>query len=144
MSQQENIPFDNISIAKIRSNLRHASIVINELNASAGWWTNLATGESMITGPGQTPKRNVPEMLMLIVTEVSEAMEGYRKGCKDDHLPHRDMMEVELADALIRILDMAGGIGLDIGGAVAEKLKYNLDRADHKIENRLKDGGKKA
>ena len=125
----------------IQHNLNSVAAIINQRNAAAGWWTNLETGESMLTKAGEKPKRNVPEMLMLIVTEVSEAMEGYRKGIKDDHLPHRDMLEVELADALIRILDMAHGIGYDIGGAVAEKLEW---RADHKIENRLKDGGKKA
>lgn len=128
----------------IQHNLNSVAAIINQRNAAAGWWTNLETGESMLTKAGEKPKRNVPEMLMLIVTEVSEAMEGYRKGIKDDHLPHRDMLEVELADALIRILDMAHGIGYDIGGAVAEKLEYNMRRADHKIENRLKDGGKKA
>ena len=130
--------------AHVQHNLNSVAAIINQRNVAAGWWTNLETGESMITQAGEKPKRNVPEMLMLIVTEVAEAMEGYRKGIKDDHLPHRDMLEVELADALIRILDMAHGIGYDIGGAVAEKLDYNMRRADHKIENRLKDGGKKA
>ena len=65
------------------------------------------------------------------------------KDLMDDHLPHRKMMEVELADAMIRICDLAGGKGYDLGGAIAEKLAYNAQRADHKIENRIKDGGKK-
>jgi DNA-directed RNA polymerase subunit alpha len=58
----------------------------------------------------------------------------------DDHLVNRPMLEVELADAVIRILDMAGGLGLDVAGAIAEKLNYNDSRADHKPENRAKDG----
>ena len=33
--------------------------------------------------------------------------------------------------------------GLDIGGAIMEKLEYNKNRADHKIENRKLNGGKK-
>lgn len=80
--------------------------------------------------------------LMLCVSELSEAMEGDRKGLTDDHLPHRPMREVELADAVIRIFDLAGAYGLDIEGAIAEKLDYNKQRADHKPENRAKDGGK--
>lgn len=99
------------------------------------WWTNLKTGKPL--------KRNVGEMLMLCVSELAEAMEGDRKGLMDDHLPHRKMMEVELADCLIRILDICGGLGLDLGGAFVEKLAYNRTRADHKPENRLKKGGKK-
>lgn len=69
-------------------------------------------------------------------------MEGLRKNLPDDKLPHRRMMEVELADALIRILDLAGAMNMDIGGAMAEKLAFNRTRADHKPENRAAAGGK--
>lgn len=87
--------------------------------------------------------RETGTCLMLIVSEIAEAMEGDRKSMMDDHLPHRKMIEVELADAVIRIMDLAGREGLDLGGAVVEKLIYNQQRADHKPENRMKDGGKK-
>lgn len=80
---------------------------------------------------------------MLIVSEIAEAMEGERKDLMDDKLPHRKMVEVELADALIRIFDYAGAYGLDLQGAYEEKKAYNKVRADHKPENRLKEGGKK-
>lgn len=78
--------------------------------------------------------RNKGELLMLIVTEISEAMEGERKQLMDDKLPHRRMAEVELADALIRILDYAAGYGYDLQGAFDEKLAYNAKREDHKLE----------
>lgn len=99
------------------------------------WWTNLETGERL--------NRNVPEMLMLCVSELAEAMEGHRKSLPDDKLPHRSMFEVELADCIIRIFDIAGGLGLDLGGALEEKLEYNKTRPDHQIENRKAEGGKK-
>lgn len=105
------------------------------LSAKGGWWTNLETDEPLV--------RNKGEMLMLMVTEISEAMEGVRKGLPDDKLPHRPMEEVELADAMIRIFDYAGGFGFDLGGALVEKLRFNQTREDHKLENRKKDGGKK-
>lgn len=107
-------------------------------SVAAGWWTDLETGEPMVNRP-----HIVGEKLMLIVSEVSEAMEGHRKGLADDKLPHRPMIEVELADAVIRIADLAGALGLDLGGAIAEKLAYNQQRPDHKPENRKADGGKK-
>jgi NTP pyrophosphatase (non-canonical NTP hydrolase) len=75
-------------------------------------------------------------------SELSEALEGIRKGKRDDHLPHRLAVEVELADAVIRIMDYCGARGLDLGGAMGEKLAYNKQRQDHKVENRRKSGGK--
>jgi len=80
--------------------------------------------------------------IALIHSEISEAMEGVRKDLMDDHLPHRKMVEVELADAIIRILDMGGALGLDIAGAIAEKNEYNSKREDHKLEVRQSEGGK--
>lgn len=99
------------------------------------WWVDLQTGERINRNPG--------EMLMLVVSEVAEAMEGVRKGLMDDKLPHRPAEEVEMADALIRILDYCEGRGLDIAGAVAEKMAYNRNREDHTREARLAAGGKK-
>ena len=115
-------------------------VVLNDLcsithEANKTWWLDPATGEPII--------RNVGEMLMLCVSELSEAMEGHRKNLKDDKLPLRSMFEVELADCLIRIFDLAGGLGLDLGGAFVEKMAYNSIRADHRLENRIKEGGKK-
>jgi NTP pyrophosphatase (non-canonical NTP hydrolase) len=52
------------------------------------------------------------------------------------------MIEVELADAVIRIADLAGALELDLGSAIAEKMAYNAQRADHKPEARAAAGGK--
>lgn len=89
-----------------------------------------------------TIHRNKGELLMLTVSEIAEAMEGERKSLPDDHLPHRPMVEVEIADTFIRLLDYAGAFNLDVWGALWEKLEYNRQRADHKIENRMAEGGK--
>lgn len=96
----------------------------------------LHTGESLIG------VRNVPEMLMLIVSEASEAMEAFRKSLADDKLPDRPGIEVELADAIIRIMDLGGALNLDLPGAVVAKQAFNRNRPDHQRENRLAEGGK--
>lgn len=70
------------------------------------WWSDLTTGEPI--------KRDRRELLMLTVSEVSEGMEGVRKNLKDDKLVHREMIEVEMADAYIRLLDLAGGFGIEL------------------------------
>lgn len=115
--------------------------VINQMcqevhEANKKWWTDIYTGEYPIN-------RNVGELLCLVHSEISEALEGHRKSLMDDKLPHRPMIEVELADAIIRIFDIAAGLNLDLGGAYVEKMAYNAQRADHKIENRKLEGGKK-
>jgi len=126
-------------------NYSHASAInlfaadCHAASRKAGWYTDLATGKAL--------DRNVPEMLMLIVSEVSEAMEGIRKSkpgkvLMDDKLPNRPMAEVELADAMIRIGDLAAFLGYDLGGAIVEKMAFNRTRLDHQIENRQKAGGK--
>lgn len=121
-------------------NVRHAADILvaacHGAAVKAGWWTDLHTGESLLG------KRNVPEMLMLIVSEIAEGMEGHRKKLMDDKLPHRPMLEVELADAVIRIADLAGSLGYDLGAAIAEKMAFNATRPDHKREARLAAGGK--
>jgi NTP pyrophosphatase (non-canonical NTP hydrolase) len=115
------------------------------LARDSGWWNDSSGREQTYTyAPGirNASSRNIGELLCLIHSEISEAMEGARKGLYDDKLPHRPMLEVELADAVIRIFDMAGGLNLDLPGAISEKLQYNASRADHKPENRAKTGGK--
>lgn len=180
-------------------NINDWAVKIYDQNVKVGWWDN--------------PDRCLYETLQLVSTEVAEATEGERKGLMDDHLPHRKMAEVELADAMIRMLDIGGRLelkyepiveahrwcdqadasiakqhlglnaaiidfahvlehveavqedylklefhysqvvnslfhvarrqGYDLATAVAEKHEYNRNRADHKRENRAKEGGKK-
>lgn len=127
-------------VARIADSLTHLQAIIYRGNVDAGWWKNIATGEAH-------PKGDVTlqlSKLALVHSEVSEAVEGVRKGLMDDHLKERPMAEVELADAIIRAFDLAGHEGWDLAGAIVEKLYYNAQRADHKIENRLAEGGKKA
>ena len=109
--------------------------ICHSASRNAGWWHDIKTGESL--------KRNKGEMLMLMVSELAEAMEADRKSLQDDHLPQYDGVSVEMADCLIRICDFVGGFGLKTAEAMADKIEYNANRADHKIENRLKDNGKK-
>lgn len=123
--------------SEISGDINRAAEYCNYLATQAGWWTDIETGESRVG------KRNRPEMLMLMVSELSEAMEGLRKDKMDDHLPYRKMEEVELADCVIRIFDYAHAHGYDLGGAMADKLIYNQQRPDHKPENRKLLGGKK-
>lgn len=112
---------------------------------TAGWWRDPKTGMDLrqeARDGTRFGKALVAEKLCLIHSEVSEAMEGARKSLPDDKLPHRSMIEVELADAIIRIGDLAGALGLDLGGAIAEKMAFNAVRPDHKAENRTAEGGK--
>lgn len=117
-------------------------------SVDAGWWKQDKRDLKVVLAHPASPSEQflgaaiVGQKLCLIHSEVSEAMEGHRKGLMDDKLPHRTMIEVELADAVIRIADLAGALDLDLGGAIAEKMAFNKIRPDHKPENRALPGGK--
>lgn len=75
-------------------NINEYSGRIYQQNVERGWWDD--------------PNRCRFTCLQLVNTEIAEATEGDRKNLMDDHLPHRRMAEVEIADTLIRLLDLAG------------------------------------
>ncbi len=127
---------------------------LNELaarvhKANAKWWVDIETGRPIA--------RNMGEVLMLVVSELSEALEGHRKNLMDDKLPHRPMVEVELADAYIRLLDVAGGFGfrverlksvfgiypnfgenlIELTGTVVEMHRINKYRSDRHFDTYL-------
>ncbi len=115
--------------------------LVNEVHAAnvrAGWWNDLRTGEDL------HGKRNVGELLALVHSEISEALEGHRKGLMDDKLTHRPMYRVELIDAVIRLFDILGADNREhrAGDIFIEKTSYNAVREDHKPENRRLAGGK--
>lgn len=103
--------------------------------ANINWWKDPETGNKK--------ERNDGELIALMHSELSEALEGLRKNKMDEHLPYRKSVEVELVDCLIRIFDYAGARGLNLGDALLDKMEYNRKREDHKLEQRkLKDGKK--
>lgn len=75
-----------------------------------GWWEN---------------KREIPELLCLVHSEISEALEGYRNHLQPGE---KGWVGEELADAVIRIWDMCEYLGIDIVDEINKKHQTNLDR----------------
>lgn len=120
-----------------------ASEAIYQANKKQGFWTD---GVS----------RNFGEMLMLVTSELGEAMEAHRKDKAADWKAYnsvinatpedateaeklllqrqafvqyiKDSWEDEISDAIIRLLDMAGGLGIDLFKHINAKLQYNASR----------------
>jgi len=125
-----------------------ASEAIFQANKKQGFWG----------AEDADPKtsRNFGEMLMLVTSELGEAMEAHRKdkfaswdaynsiikATPDDATEAealllkrqafktyiKDSAEDEIADAIIRLLDMAGGLGIDLFRHINAKLDYNSSR----------------
>lgn len=115
--------------------LSFAQALAHKTATDAGWYIDPDTGNPIT--------RNTGEVIALMHSELSEALEADRMDLMDEKLPHRPGIEVEFADCIIRILDTAAAMGLDVPGAFIEKNRYNQKRADHKIEARSGKHGKK-
>ncbi len=94
------------------TNIRELQKRIHVLNHR--WWHD---------EQGNRLERNKGELLCLIHSEISEAVEGVLTGAMDDHLPDRKMEEVEMADAAIRICDYAEGFGYDL-----QSVEFDVDQ----------------
>lgn len=94
-------------------NMNTLAAEIIEINTANGW---------NCTTPAQWEDTyKVPAILALVHTEVSEAVEAFRHDDKENFIE-------ELADVIIRVLDCAGGLGMDIDAAVRAKLEKNKTR----------------
>ena len=132
-SEMHTTPMSDEELAL--SGLQAATRLAHKTATNAGWYTDRNTGKPI--------ERNFGEVVALMHSELSEALEADRKDLMDDKLPNRPGVEVEFADTIIRILDTAAAMNLDVAGAVIEKNRFNQMRADHKLEVRKVAGGKK-
>ena len=105
----------------LRDGMNWAAKEIHQTACEKGWWDK---------------DRNNGELIALIHSELSEGLEGLRKDLDDDHLPEFKMIECELADAMIRILDMSAARNYRIAEAMIAKMEYNKSRS-------VRHGGKK-
>lgn len=87
-------------------NIKELQKEIHQNAVNHGWW--------------ESP-RPVPEILCLVHSEVSEALEAYREGDKEG-------FSEELADIAIRLLDAAEGYGIDLEDEIVKKHEYNKTR----------------
>ena len=101
------------------------------------WWKDPRNPD------GPKIERNKGELIALMHSELSEMLEGARKGKPDEHLPQYPSEHVELVDLLIRAFDYAGAHDIPVEAIYLAKRAYNMTRADHSHEARLQEGGKK-
>jgi NTP pyrophosphatase (non-canonical NTP hydrolase) len=119
MAHSKQPPLNNVSMAEAElafiDGWRAIAAPIYQTGVKAGFYS-------------KRKKFNDAEKIALMHSELSEALEGLRGNLMDDKLPHRPMVEVELADCVIRIFNYSTHRGLDVAGAVVEKARFNATR----------------
>lgn len=80
---------------------------VHEDNVKKGFW------------PGGISNRNVGELLALVHSEITEAHDAVLSNSNDDKLSDLPGFDVEIADAMIRLLDASAAYEVDLGGAFA-------------------------
>jgi NTP pyrophosphatase (non-canonical NTP hydrolase) len=84
---------------------------------------------SLLVGIANQPVRNNGELIALAHSELSEALEGLRHdNPPDDKIPEFSSAEAELADLVIRAMDMAQANGWNLSTAIVAKAKFNQTR----------------
>lgn len=94
-------------------NLQDLSAEIRAVNTANGW--NVTTEEDW-----NNPYK-IPAVLALVHSEVSEALEAFRKN-------DRENLIEELSDVVIRVLDLVGAFPVDFEQRILDKIEYNRNR----------------
>lgn len=93
---------------------KSVAAAVNAIAVSKGWWKG---------------DRNDGEMICLMHSELSEALEGLRHGNPaSDHIPAFTAVEEELADVVIRIMDFAMAKNHRVAEAIIAKIEFNYNR----------------
>lgn len=122
------------NIKGITSDLNTLAVIMHQNSVNKGFYDKYMKARKIIEDLGDTDllydydQLFFAQRIALIHSELSEALEGNRKSLMDDHIQHRKMEDIEIVDALIRILDLAGFRKMDLNVLVAEKFMYNTGR----------------
>jgi NTP pyrophosphatase (non-canonical NTP hydrolase) len=110
------------SRTQVRETIELLCFACYETACEKGWWQK---------------EREIPQLLALVHSEVSEALEAWRNAEEYGKLPSVTPFEEELADILIRVFDMSEHFGFNLATALLAKMDYNKTRS-------FRHGGKRA
>lgn len=123
-------PFSHLPVRGLIANVEVIQEIAHKVNLANGWWEEREFVQKELSHFMDNTPHMAIELLGLVTSEISEAMEAARKHPRSQwgDAKTKDTMVREMGGAIVRLMDLAEHLQLPLGAAVIEEIRHNATR----------------